>query len=116
MNRLKLSSTVAAVAIAAALFVTAPSKASADSRSHCQQRVEKAEQHYRHELREHGRHSRQAEDAKARLNNTWEHCWNEAHGWYDPHRREWRTDRDWDRNYDWDHDRDDHDRDDRDRR
>jgi len=98
MNLLKLSSTVAAVVVAAALFVTAPSKASADSRSHCQQRVERAE------------------DAKARLNNQWEHCWNEAHGWYDPHRREWRTDRDWDRNYDWDHDRDDHDRDDRDRR
>jgi hypothetical protein len=116
MNLLKLSSTVAAVVVAAALFVTAPSKASADSRSHCQQRVERAEQHYRHELRVHGRHSRQAEDAKARLNNQWEHCWNEAHGWYDPHRREWRTDRDWDRNYDWDHDRDDHDRDDRDRR
>lgn len=107
MTLMKLSSTIIAFAVAAALLVAAPSKASADERSNCQRRVEKAEQHYRHEAHEHGRHSRQAEDAKARLNATWDRCWTQAHGWYDPHRREWRTDRDWDRNYDWDHDRDD---------
>jgi hypothetical protein len=111
MNRLKLSSTVAAVAVAGAMLAAAPSKASADSRSNCQHRVEKAQQRYRHEAHEHGRHSRQAEEAKARLNNTWDRCWNEAHAWYDPNRHEWRTDPDWDRNYDWDHDRDDRDRD-----
>lgn len=107
MDRLKFSSTAAAIVVAAALCAATVPRASADARSNCQHKTEKAEQHYRREVHEHGRHSRQAEDAKARLNAVWDRCWNEAHGWYDPHRREWRTDRDWDRNYDWDHDRDD---------
>lgn len=107
---LKIPSVIAGVALAMALFVAAPSKASADARSNCQGRVEKAEQHYRGEVREHGRRSPQAENAKAKMNEAWERCWNEAHAWYDPHRHEWRTDRDWDRNYEWDNDRDDHDR------
>jgi hypothetical protein len=111
MTRLKILGTVTALAVAAVLFMTAPPKASADERSNCQHRVEKAEQHYRHEAHEHGKHSRQAEDAKAKLNSLWDRCWNEAHGWYDPHRHEWRNDRDWDRDYDWDHDRDDRDHD-----
>ena len=112
MDRLKVSGALTALALGAALFVAAPPKAAADDRSNCQRRVEKAEQRYRHEAREHGRHSRQAEDAKGRLNAVWDRCWNETHSWYDPNRHEWRTDRDWDRNYDWDRD---HDSDDRDR-
>ena len=48
-------------------------------------------------------------ESKAKLNAEWDRCYTEAHGWYDPNRREWRNDRDWDRNYDWD--RDDRDRD-----
>jgi hypothetical protein len=106
MHRLQLSGSVLAFAMAGTLLLGAPSKASADARSNCQHRVEKAEQHFRHEVREHGKHSRQAEDAKARLNAQWDRCWNESHAWYDPQRHEWRTDRDWDRNYDWDRDRD----------
>ena len=106
MHRLQLPSTLVAFALAATFAVTAPTKALADARSNCQHRVEKAEQHFRHEARKHGKHSPQAEDAKARLNAEWDRCWNETHGWYDPHRHEWRTDRDWDRNYDWDDDRD----------
>ena len=78
--------------------------------------IQKAEDHYRKESHEHGKHSRQANNARAKLNETWDRCWSSTHAWYDPHRHEWRTDRDWDHNYDWDHDRDDHDRDDRDRR
>lgn len=109
MKHLKLGSALAALALTAALVLaTAPKvRAEDDGRTRCQHRVEKAEEHYRHEAREHGRHSRQAENARERLNAQWDRCWNEAHAWYDPHRREWRTDRDWDRNYDWDHDRDD---------
>jgi len=107
MKRLKFSSTATAFLVAASLCAVNVPKASADARSNCQRRVEKAEDHYRHEAHEHGKHSRQAERAKARLNEIWEHCWNETHGWYDPHRHEWRTDRDWDRDYDWAHDRDD---------
>jgi len=110
MNRLKVSDTIAAVALGAALLFTNLPKASADQRSRCQHKVEKAQEHYQHERHEHGKHSPQAEEAKAKLNETWDRCWNEAHGWYDPQRHEWRTDRDWDRNYDWDRD---HDRDDR---
>jgi hypothetical protein len=106
MKRL-VSSTATAFLVAASLCAATVPKALADARSSCQRRVEKAEDHYRHEAHEHGKHSRQAERAKARLNQIWEHCWNESHGWYDPHRHEWRTDRDWDRDYDWDHDRDD---------
>jgi hypothetical protein len=115
MDSLKISGVLTALALGAALFMAAPPKAAADRRSNCQHRVDKAEQHYRHEAREHGRHSRQAEDAKSRLNAAWDRCWNETHSWYDPNRHEWRTDRDWDRNYDWDHDRDDRDRDHHDR-
>ena len=106
MVRLKLLSTLTAFAVVAVLFAAGPSQASADERSNCQHRVDKAEQHYRHEAREHGKHSRPAEDAKARLNAEWDRCWNETHAWYDPHRHEWSTGRDWDRNYDWDDDRD----------
>jgi hypothetical protein len=106
----KLWSSAAALAIAAAMTVAVVPKASADSRTDCQRRVEKLQEHYRHEAREHGRHSRQAEQAREKLNAQWDRCWNEAHGWYDPHRHEWRTDRDWDRNYDWDHDGDRDDR------
>ena len=108
MNYRKLSSFVAGLAISATLvFSTAP-KASAndDTRTRCRSRVEKAEEHYRHEVREHGKRSGKAEEAKAKLNQEWEKCWADDHSWYDPHRHEWRTDRDWDRNYDWDHDRD----------
>lgn len=103
MERSKLW-TGATLALLAALIVSQPIKASADERTRCRSRVEKAEDHYRHEAHEHGKRSRQAERAKAKLNAEWDRCWNSAHAWYDPHRHEWRTDRDWDHNYDWDRD------------
>ena len=111
MKHSSLRSALIGFAIGGALIFSQAQKSFADDhgRSRCQQKVEKAEDHYRHEAREHGRHSRQAEEARAKLNNEWDRCWNETHAWYDPHRHEWRNDRDWDHNYDWDHD---HDRDD----
>ena len=118
MERGKFLSSTAALTVAAALLLTLPVKVSADDRSRCQHRVENAQEHYRHEVHEHGKHSRQADDARAKLNAEWDRCWDQARVWYDPQRHQWRTDHDWDRNYDWDrddHDRDDHDRDDRDR-
>ncbi len=106
---------MSALVIGASLLLTAVPRATADdddARNRCQQRTEKAEHHYRQEVREHGRDSRQADKAKAQLNQVWDRCYTDAHGWYDPQRREWRTDRDWDRNFDWDHDHDrDHDND-----
>ena len=116
MDGLKFGTAICTFVLGAALMIATTPKASADDgRSRCQHKVEKAEEHFRHEVREHGKHSHQAEEAKAKLNAEWDRCWTEAHAWYDPHRHEWRTDRDWDRNYDWDrdHDRDldrDHDR------
>jgi hypothetical protein len=107
MNTLKISSALTIAALAAATIVAVPSKAAADDRSDCQRRVEKAQDHYRKEIHEHGKHSRQADNARAMLNETWDRCWSSTHAWYDPHRHEWRTDRDWDHNYDWDHDGDD---------
>lgn len=109
MNHWKLGNALAALALSAALILaTTPSaRADRDYRARCQHRVEKARERYRHEAHEHGKHSRQAENARVKLNAEWDRCWNEAHGWYDPNRHEWRTERDWDRNYDWDHDRDD---------
>ena len=109
MNSRKLRSLVAGLAICGTMVLSAGPKAAANdySRTRCRSRVEKAEQHYRHEVREHGRRSGKAEEAKAKLNQEWEKCYADDHAWYDPHRREWRHDRDWDRNYDWDHDRDD---------
>ena len=108
MNSPKLSSLVAGLAICATMVFSTGPKASAndDSRTRCRSRVEKAEERYRHEVREHGKHSGKAEEAKAKMNQEWEKCWADDHAWYDPHRHEWRSDRDWDHNYDWDHDRD----------
>jgi hypothetical protein len=106
---MKMVSALAALALGGAMVVaTAPKGHAEDARARCQNRVEKARNHYRDEVREHGRHSRQAENARAKITSAWERCYNEARGWYDPNRHEWRTDRDWDRNYNWDDD--DHDR------
>jgi hypothetical protein len=112
MNHVRIGTTLAALAMGVALTVATTPKAHADdARNRCQHRVEKAQDHYRHEIREHGKHSQQAEDAKAKMQSEWDRCYTEAHGWYDPNHHEWRTDRDWDRNYDWDYDHDnDHDR------
>jgi hypothetical protein len=117
MRNLKLGNAFAALALGGALVLATAPKAHADDHDHgnrakCQNRVEKANHKYREEVREHGRHSEQAERAKSRLSSEWDRCYSESRGWYDPHRREWRNDRDWDRNYNWDDDdRDrDHDR------
>ena len=112
MKNMRLGNTLAVLALGGALALAAAPKAHADDgRARCQSRVEKASDHYRHEVREHGRRSEQAEKAKARLNAVWDRCYSEAHGWYDPNRREWRSDRDWDRNYQWDDDDRDRDHD-----
>jgi hypothetical protein len=110
MKSMRLGNALAALALGGALILATTPKAHAeDGRSRCQSRVERANQHYRDEVRNHGRHSEQAEKSKAQLTSAWDRCYSETHGWYDPNRHEWRNDRDWDRNYDWD--RDDHDRD-----
>ena len=108
MNQARFLS-IGGLAVALLFLVGVPSRAAAEEHPRCQQRVEKAQDHYRHEVREHGRRSHQAEEAREHLRNAWDRCWSEEHGWYDPQAHEWRTDRDWDRNYDWD--RDDRDRD-----
>ncbi len=109
MMKLKLGNAVAALALGGALVLAAAPKAHADdARARCQSRTERANQHYREEVRNHGRHSPQAEKAKSQLTSVWDRCYSDAHGWYDPNHHEWRTDRDWDRNYNWDND--DHDR------
>ena len=117
MRRLKLSHALALLALGAALVAATTPAARADDdhdhgRSRCQQKTEHAQQKYQEEAREHGRHSPQAESARARVNATWDRCYNEVHAWHDPHSQQWRNDRDWDRNYDWDRDGDrDHDHD-----
>jgi len=115
MRGLKLSHALASLALGGALVDVATPAVRADDdrgRKRCQQQTERAQQKYQEEAREHGRHSRQAENASARLNSVWDHCYNEVHAWYDPHSQHWRNDRDWDRNYDWDRDGDrDRDRD-----
>jgi hypothetical protein len=114
MKSLNLRHTTALLALGGSLlFVGAPAvRAEEHGRDRCQRDTEKAESKYREEVREHGRRSRQADDARARLNQVFDRCYSESSGWYDPHRREWRSDRDWDRNYDWDRDGDnDRDRD-----
>lgn len=105
--RTKIAGVLTVAALAAATGISVPPQALADNRSDCQRRVEKARDRYRKEAHEHGKHSRQADNARAKVNEAWDRCWTQSRAWYDPHRHEWRTDRDWDRNYDWDHDRDD---------
>ena len=95
MRSLGFASAISIFAVVAVLLFSAPPKAAADDdRLRCQHRAEKAEEHYRHEVREHGKHSPKAQEAKAKLNQAWDRCWSEAHAWYDPDRHEWRTDRD----------------------
>ncbi|HUK46521.1 MAG TPA: hypothetical protein VLW06_02975 [Terriglobales bacterium] len=104
MKHLKLGNLVAALAMAGALILaTAPKSHAEDARARCQSRVEKAHDHYRAEVRAHGRESHQAQEAKERLSNEWQRCYTEAHGWYDPQSHQWRSDRDWD-HYNWDND------------
>lgn len=111
MKGLKLSHALASMALGAALLaVTTPAARADNGRDRCQHQTQRAEQKYRDEVREHGRRSPQAENAKSRLTSVWDRCYNEVHAWYDPHTQQWRNDRDWDRNYDWDRDHDhDHD-------
>jgi hypothetical protein len=105
MGHLKLGTTLAALAMGAVLTIATTPKAHADdARARCQHRVEKAQDHYRAEVRGHGRQSPQAQEAKSRLESEWDRCYTEAHGWYDPNTRQWRSDRDWDHNYNWDYD------------
>jgi hypothetical protein len=113
MKQFKLSHALASLALGASLVVATMPAARADDdhgRSRCQRATEKAQQRYQQEAREHGRHSPQADKARANLNSIWGRCYNQTHAWYDPHTSQWRTDRDWDHNYDWDRDEDrDHD-------
>jgi hypothetical protein len=83
MRNLKLGNAFAALALGGALILATAPKAHADNdgRSRCQNRVEKANHKYREEVREHGRHSEQAERAKSRLTSEWDRCYSEAHGW-----------------------------------
>ena len=108
----KIANIFASFALGTALVLVASPAMRADDhgRDRCQKAVEKAQDKYRHEAREHGRHSEQAQSARARLNETWDRCYSETRAWYDPHNRQWRNDRDWDRSYDWDHDGDRDDR------
>ncbi len=86
-----------------------------DERAKCQQRMEKMEMQYDQQVRKHGEGSKQAENARARMNAEREQCYNQYHSWYSVRDRQWHNDRDWDRGNnaaDRDHDRDrGHDRD-----
>jgi hypothetical protein len=105
MKHLKIGTVLTGLVLSGALVVaTAPKAHADDARAKCQHRVEKAHDQYRQEIRDHGKDSRQAQDARQRLANEWQRCYTDAHGWYDPDRHEWRTDRDWD-HYNWDNDR-----------
>jgi len=115
MKILKLPHARASLALGAIFVIgTAPSIHADDDRgrTRCQRAVERAQDKYQHEAREHGRHSPEAQSARSRLNQTWDRCYSETHAWYDPHTQQWHTDRDWEGNYDWDRDGDrDHDHD-----
>ena len=108
MKYRKMGGLVAGFALSTTLLFSTPPRACAndDERAECRSRVEKAQEHYRHELREHGKHSAKADEARGKLKEEFEKCWAHDQAWYDPDRQEWRTDRDWDHHYDWDRDRD----------
>ena len=57
MDRGKFLSSAAALTVATALLLTLAARASADDRSRCPDRVEKAQERYRHEAHEHGKHT-----------------------------------------------------------
>jgi hypothetical protein len=90
-------------AVAAVLFILAPSRLHAEDLDRCQRRVQHAEHDLHEAIEHHGRHSRQADHERRELHAARERCWRERHQWWDEHEHRWRTERDWDEH---DHDRD----------
>lgn len=86
---------IAAVAAALLFFVTAP-PAHADAREKCQHAIEKAEANLDKAIRDHGDHSRQADDRRRDLNAEREHCWKENHAWWNGKEHRWETEHNWD--------------------
>ncbi len=97
---------------AVAMFGAVP-RSYADTQAQCQKRIQKAENDVEQQIRKHGERSREAENARANLNNQRERCWNEHHQWWSGKDQQWHKQRDWDQSYrgserDRDHDRDHH--------
>src|SRR5947208_15093995 len=93
MKYRKMGSLVAGFALSTTLLVSTPPKASAndDERAECRSRVEKPQEHYRQELREHGKHSAKADEARGKLKQDIEKCRAHDQDWYDPVRQKWPT-------------------------
>jgi hypothetical protein len=85
------------------MFVGLPPLHADDDRTKCQRRVEKAEARYDDAVRDHGKHSHEADARREELNRERENCYERFHQWWDGKEQRWRDDKDWDHD---DHDRD----------
>jgi hypothetical protein len=88
------ASAVMTAALGTAMFVTVP-QSYADEHAKCQHNIERAEAKLDEAVRKHGERSHQADQLRRDLNAERERCWNQYHGWWNGHDRQWHTDRDW---------------------
>jgi hypothetical protein len=85
------------------MFVGLPRLRADDERTKCQRRIEKAEARYEDAVRDHGRHSHEAEERREALHREHERGYERFHQWWDGREQRWHDDKDWDRD---DRDRD----------
>jgi len=85
----------ALVSTALLLFVATP-LLHADGRERCQHDIEKAEAKLDKAIRDHGDHSRAADDRRRDLNAEREHCWEKYHQWWNGRDHRWEMEHNWD--------------------
>ena len=96
LNRRFWKTAAAAVAAVALLLFAAAPRVQADERDKCRHAIEKAEANLDKAIRDHGEHSRQAEDRRRDLNAERERCWNKYRQWWNGKEHRWETEHDWD--------------------
>ena len=93
--------TVAITAVAALsllMFIATP-RTHADDRDRCRHAIEKAEANLDRAVREHGEHSRQAEDRRRDLNAERQRCWDQYHQWWNGKDQRWEAEHSWDNDH-----------------
>jgi hypothetical protein len=86
------------VALSFVMFIATPS-IHADNRDKCKHAIEKAEANLDKAVRDHGEHSRQAEDRRRDLNAERQRCWDQYHQWWNGKDQRWETEHSWDNDH-----------------
>ncbi len=97
--RRRLGTAVAAVATLSFVMFIATPVIHADNRDKCKHAIEKAEAKLDKAIREHGEHSRQAEDRRRDLSAERQRCWDQHHQWWNGKDQRWETEHNWDNDH-----------------